>query len=295
MHVIVLLLAATLADGSPASPGKADDSITVKLSTITSDGVQDAVMGTCSLKAITVKGRHGTMEVPAGKLSSLSTTGRSNEEGPVLSVHTVDDHLYEGMIVAPKRLEIAGKYGRFTTDWNDVHELKVVAARVDADEADEDEKDPGTRDVWIETEAGNKIGGPLYSVTQGRITSVAIDCDLGDLSLDADKIRSIEFDPASSTFHEDDGATKKNGTILTKDGTKLSGEITVGPGWVVRTKLGLLGLNAARLKSIKFEGPADEPEDPKTASSDRVRTSPPSADNHPTRMTPFRAHGGLGP
>jgi hypothetical protein len=258
MHAVALLLAAALAVALPASRGKADDSIRVKLITISPVDGQDDVEGTVAVKAFTVKGKHGTMEVPASRVSSMNTSSRSNQEGPILVVETTDKQRFEGVIVSPKTLEIAGKYGRFSTSWDDVHSLKVEGNPGFPD-GDEDEDAPGgVWDVRIETEGGEAIGGPLWSISEGPITSVEIDCDFGSLSLDPEKVRSIHFEPGTGKALEG-GGSEKSGSVLTTDGIKLSGTITIPAGWVVETDLGLLGLKAGKLKSITFNGAARLP------------------------------------
>jgi hypothetical protein len=261
MHALALLLAALLADEPPAPRAKADEPIPVKLLTNTNEDGQNNVLGTVSLKAITVKGKNGTMEIPAGKLASVRTSSRSIQEGPILVVETTDQQRFEGLILAPKALEVAGKYGRFSASWADVHSLDVVGRRAGEDNDAVAEESGPPWIVRIETDRGDKIGGPLYDVSQGAIESVDIDCDFGGLSVDAEKVRSIEFDDGGWTEHEGVD-TQKSGTIHTTDGRKLAGMITIPSTWVVDTDLGLLGLKAGKLKSITIEAAA-KPEAPK--------------------------------
>jgi hypothetical protein len=317
MQAVALLLAVALA--LPATRGKDDEAITVKLITISANDSQNDVEGTIAVKSFTVKGKHGTMEIPAGKVGSIGHASIITDEGKIMVVSTTDEQRFSGVITSPKTLEVAGKYGRFSTSWDDVHELKVVGARELPDE-DEDDDVPAAWSVRIETERGDRTAGPLYHVSDGPIRSVDIECEFGSLSIDADQIRSIQFDaaPKKATEDEDESPppgrrgrrsrridpedeeslgmpvqaapgppmvgvdTWKAGSIVTVDGGKLAGTITIPAGWVVETNLGFLGLKADKLKSITFEGPAKlpDPQPPRPAPTPKP-TPTPSVESSP--------------
>jgi hypothetical protein len=272
MRSVVLLMAVALVITLPVSQARADDTITVKLIAMDQpEGGQENVTGTVAVKSFTIKGKHGTMEIPVANVTNISTSSRFTKEGHILCVCTADEQMFEGVIVSPTRLDIAGKYGRFLTSWDDVHQLKVEANHA---------AQAGTEtwrgsDVRIETTSGQWLSGPFYCPLEGPIRSIEIECEFGPLSVDIAKVRSIQFDRGPLKVLDSD-KTQTPGSVVTTDGEKVSGGITVWSSWVVETKLGVLSLKADKLKCIVFEG-ATGSQNARPSRPAAPSTSPPTA------------------
>jgi hypothetical protein len=273
MRPVALLMAVALAITLPVSQARADDTITVKLIAMGHpEGGQENVTGTVAVKSFTIKGKHGTMEIPVTNVTDIRTSSRFTKEGHILCVCTADEQMFEGVIVSPTTLDIAGKYGCFLTSWDDVHQLKVEGNPA-APAGAETWRGP---DVRIETTGGARLTGPFNDTITGPIRSIEIECDLGPLSVDIAKVRSIQFEPGPLKDPEFGKPPTSSGSVVTTDGEKLSGGITVSSTWVVETKLGVLGLKADKLKCLVFEG-ATGPQSAHPSRPAAPSTSPPTA------------------
>jgi hypothetical protein len=123
MRWFTLSLATALAITLPAVHGRAEGAIRVKLDTMSD---HEIVEGTVTVASFTIKSKHGPMVVPIGKVKDIRSASELTKEGHVVKLSTVDAQAFVGVITAPEKLEIAGKYGVFRAPWKDVSDLQVL-------------------------------------------------------------------------------------------------------------------------------------------------------------------------
>jgi hypothetical protein len=129
MRWFTLSLVTALAITLPAMHGRAEDAVRVKLDTLLND--HETVEGAVTVTSFTIRSKHGAMVVPAGEVKEIQVkddqpASEFTKEGPIVKLSTVDGQAFLGVITAPKKLEIAGKYGIFRAPWKDVFLLRVL-------------------------------------------------------------------------------------------------------------------------------------------------------------------------
>jgi len=239
-----------LAVGADEAKPDGPKAIAVKLESMEKG---NKLSGTVALGAIRVEGELGTLEVPASKLIEVGFAADTAPGGKAIHrLTTIDGEVIVGVIVAPETIEVATRYGAATTNWNGVRTLRF-AANANSEGGRVEQPIPTFR-VRVEMTGGDRVAGGL------PVETLSIDCQLGSLDLDPEKIRTIRFE--AEWAERSDVGVSKTGTIETTDGRTLAGKIDFPDDWLMGTDLGLLTLDADKVKEIRFDGPEEPAESP---------------------------------
>jgi len=97
--------------------------------------------------------------------------------------------------------------------------------------------------IKVEMKSGQSVSGTIF------LPGILIDCDLGRYAIKTEKIKAIRFTRPTGTVTQE--GTSVEGVVVTTSGDEISGTVFVQE-WSVRTDLGDLTLDPAKLKVISF-------------------------------------------